>query len=59
VLRTRFYVEIRSAIDNAWETNDPDVYIDDNEESLSIFDELKKGFLLTKPIYRKSREPIL
>jgi hypothetical protein len=52
-----FYVEIRSAIDDAWETDDPDVYINDDEEPLSTFDGLKKGFLLAKPTCRKSREP--
>jgi hypothetical protein len=46
-------------MDDAWETDDPDVYIDDDEEPLSTFDGLKKGFLLEKPTCRKSREPTL
>jgi hypothetical protein len=57
-LRARFYVEIRSAIDDAWDTEDSDIDIDNNEEPLSTFDKLIKDFLLTKPIYR-NREPIL
>jgi hypothetical protein len=57
-LRARFYVEIRSTIDNAWDTEDSDIDIDNNEEPSSTFDRLTKGFLLTKSTYR-NREPIL
>ena len=42
-------------MDNTWETDDSDVDINDDEEPLSTFDRLIKGFLLTKPT--KSREP--
>jgi hypothetical protein len=52
-----FYVEIPSAMDNTWETDDSDVDINDDEESPSTFDGLIKGFLLTKSTCRKSREP--
>jgi hypothetical protein len=48
-----------SRVFNIWETNDSDVDINDDEEPLSTFDRLMKGFLLTKPTCRKSREPIL
>jgi hypothetical protein len=44
-------------MDDAWKTDDPNVYINDDEEPLSTFDGLKKGFLLAKPTCRKSREP--
>jgi hypothetical protein len=43
-------------MDDAWETDDLDVDIDDIEEPLSTFDGLMKGFLLAKPSDRKSRE---
>jgi hypothetical protein len=44
-------------MDDAWETDDPDIDIDDDEESLSTFDGLVKGFLLAKPSGRNSRKP--
>jgi hypothetical protein len=45
-------------MDNAWDTEDSDIDVDNNEELLSTFDRLTKGFLLAKPTYR-NREPIL
>jgi hypothetical protein len=46
-----------TTMDDAWETDDPDVDIDDDEEPLSTFDGLVKGFLLAKQTDHKSREP--
>jgi hypothetical protein len=44
-------------MDDAWKIDDPDANIDDTEEPLSIFDGLRKGFLLSKPFDEKNRDP--
>jgi hypothetical protein len=43
-------------MDDAWDTEDSDIDIDNNEEPPSTFDGLTKGFLLAKPTCR-NREP--
>jgi hypothetical protein len=45
-------------MDGAWETDDPDVDIDDIEGPLSTFDGLVEGFLLAKPSDRNSCEAL-
>jgi hypothetical protein len=44
-------------MDDAWISDDSDIEIDEADPPLSVFDGLKKGFLLEKPSKRKSRAP--
>src|SRR6266516_1236409 len=45
----------RSAMDDVWISDGSDIEIDEADPPLSIFDGLKKGFLLDKQVNRKSR----